>query len=220
VLKRPGEVISRMSINSLEKTESDPYVDGDDMKVWLEPAVEQRSENCAHAEDHDFERVGIFRSQTEWRRVFMVELVNMLVEQGRVEELMSKVVEHVLEEKEESELWEHCLPWREGHLPSTHSKSLGDGVKEEYRWSLNCKMGKQDTLGTLPLLLWCGHLSRLQFPLAEVWDCVNNDPGYAATKIDGLVKDEGGNASRNDRVTYPQVPCHPVPLKPVKLGIV
>ena len=66
----------------------------------------------------------------------MMELVNMLVEQGCVEELMScgsyrarrvnqkfldeagwtqkkvrtEVVEHVLEDKEEGELWEHSLP--------------------------------------------------------------------------------------------------------------
>jgi len=77
-----------MSIDGLEKTESDPYIDGDDVQVWLEPAPEQRSDNCSRTEDHDFERMGVFRSQTERRGVFVVELVNVLVEHGRVEELM------------------------------------------------------------------------------------------------------------------------------------
>jgi hypothetical protein len=35
-----------------------------------------------------------------------------------------------------------------------------------------------------------------------------------------LVEDERGNAGRNERVSDPQVPCHPVPLEPVELGIV
>lgn len=81
--------VSRMRINGLEKTESDPYVDGDDVQVWFEPAPEKRSDNCSRTENHDFEGMGVFRSQTKRRGVFVVELVNVLVEQGCVEELMS-----------------------------------------------------------------------------------------------------------------------------------
>jgi len=40
VLERPGEVVSGMGINGLEKTEGDPDVDGDYVQVWLDPAVE------------------------------------------------------------------------------------------------------------------------------------------------------------------------------------
>ena len=32
--------VSRMGIDSLEKAEGDPHVDGDDVQVGLEPAVE------------------------------------------------------------------------------------------------------------------------------------------------------------------------------------
>jgi len=45
-----------------------------------------------------------------------------------------------------------------------------------YGWPLDGEVGKEDALDALPLLLWCGHLARLQLPLAEVWDCVNDDP--------------------------------------------
>ena len=38
---------------------------------------------------------------------------------------------HILKEKEERKLWEHNLPRREGNLPSTYAKILGDGVKEK-----------------------------------------------------------------------------------------
>jgi hypothetical protein len=33
-----------------------------------------------------------------------------------------------------------------------------------------------------------------------------------------LVKDKRGNAGRNERVSNPDVPCHPLPLEPVELG--
>ena len=81
--------ISRMGIDRLEKTESGSYVDGDGVQVLFKPAPEQRSDNCPGTEDHDLERMGIFRSQTERRRVYVVELVNVPLEDGRVEELMS-----------------------------------------------------------------------------------------------------------------------------------
>jgi hypothetical protein len=52
-------------------------------------------------------------------------------------------------------------------------------------------VGKEDTLRTLPLLLWRRYLVGLQLPLAKVWDCINDNPRYAATEIDGLGKQEG-----------------------------
>lgn len=78
-----------MRIDGLEKTEGDPDVDGHYVQVWLDPAVEQRSENCARSEDHDFQRVCVLGSETERRGILVVELVDVFVEQGRVEELMS-----------------------------------------------------------------------------------------------------------------------------------
>jgi hypothetical protein len=35
-----------------------------------------------------------------------------------------------------------------------------------------------------------------------------------------LMEDEGSNAGRNDGIANPQVPCHPVSLKPIKLCVV
>ncbi len=69
-----------MGVDRLEKTEGDPDVDGDYVQVRLDPAVKQWSKNCPRSEYHDFERVCVFRGETEGRRIFMVELVNMFVE--------------------------------------------------------------------------------------------------------------------------------------------
>jgi hypothetical protein len=55
-----------------------------------------------------------------------------------------------------------------------------------YGGPLDGEVGKEDSLGTLPLLLWCGHLVGLQLPLAEVGEGVNDNPRYATTEIDGL----------------------------------
>jgi hypothetical protein len=52
-------------------------------------------------------------------------------------------------------------------------------------------VGKEDTLRTLPLLLWCRYLVGLQLPLAKVWDCINDNPWNTTTEIDGLGKKEG-----------------------------
>ncbi len=60
-----------------------------------------------------------------------------------------------------------------------------------YGGPLDGEVGKEDPLGTLPLLLWCGHLVGLQLPLAEVGDCINDNPRYATTEIDGLQVQEG-----------------------------
>jgi hypothetical protein len=125
----------------------------------------------------------------------------------------TEIVEHVLEEKEESELREHGLPRRERHLPSAHAKGLSDGMEEEdlrqtgvfqstsrstkwikwraYGWPLNGEVRKEDTLRTLPLLFWRRYLVGLQLPLAKVWDCINDNPRYTATEIDGLSKQKG-----------------------------
>lgn len=83
VIKRRAQryrlTISGMGINGLEKTEGDPDVDGDYVQVWLDPAVEQWSENCPRSKDHDFERMCVLGGETEGCGILVVELVNMFV---------------------------------------------------------------------------------------------------------------------------------------------
>lgn len=52
-------------------------------------------------------------------------------------------MEHVLEEKEECELREHGLPRGERHLPSAHSKRLGDGMEEKDLWAARDPVNEQ-----------------------------------------------------------------------------
>ncbi len=67
-------------------------------------------------------------------------------------------------------------------------------------------------------MLLCGwDLRRLQLPLAEVRDGVDDDPWYAAAKVDNFVEDEAHNARRERRVRPPKVPGRPLLLEPIEL---
>lgn len=62
VLKRPGKIVSAVSIDSLEETENDPDVHGEDMKVSGAKNVKDRASDRSGAEDKDFSWVGVFSS--------------------------------------------------------------------------------------------------------------------------------------------------------------
>lgn len=163
----------------------------------------------------------------------------------------TKVVEHVLEEEEESNLARHELPAGEGHLPCRHANGLSQWVEQPnlrrnqphesrtysrttYRGELDGEVREEDLLGALPLLLRSGHLCRLELPLAEIGDGVDNDPWDATPKVDELhvcqrlatdtkcatylVKQEAHQARRNDGVPNPQIPSCPIALEPVELA--
>ena len=77
-----------MRIDGLEETKGDPNVNRDDVQVLSVLAVQQRSENRSCSENHNFKWMRILRSKTKRSRVFMMQLVDVLVEQGSVEELV------------------------------------------------------------------------------------------------------------------------------------
>ncbi len=81
--------ITAVSVDGLEETESNPNIDGEDVEVATEPAVEQRSGEGSGAKDEDFSGVSVLGGQTERSRVLVVDLVNVLVERTPVKSLMS-----------------------------------------------------------------------------------------------------------------------------------
>jgi hypothetical protein len=62
VSKRPREVVSRVSIDCLTESESDPEVNGEDVKILSEEAVKEGTGDGTLGEDEDFEWVGVFSS--------------------------------------------------------------------------------------------------------------------------------------------------------------
>lgn len=75
-------------------------------------------------------------------------------------------------------------------------------TKNTHSRKLNRKVREKDLLRALPLLLWCRNLVGLKFPLAEIGNRVNDNPGYATTKVNDL-KDVGGqqDAPKNTLIT-------------------
>lgn len=59
VSKRPRKVVARMGVNCLPKTESDPNVDGEDVKVIPEYSVQERSRDRSLREDQNLKRMSI-----------------------------------------------------------------------------------------------------------------------------------------------------------------
>ena len=77
-----------MCVDGLEQTERDPDVDGEDVQVMSEAAVENGTEDCASTEDEDLCRVSILGGKTEGRGVLVVNLVDVLVQGTPVERLV------------------------------------------------------------------------------------------------------------------------------------
>lgn len=81
--------VSTVGINGLEQPEHDPDVDGEDVEITGESAVKDGAGQCSESKNEDLSRMGILGSKAKWRRVLVVEFVNMLVKDTSMESLMS-----------------------------------------------------------------------------------------------------------------------------------
>jgi len=86
VLKRPREIVSAVSVDSLEKSEDDPNVHGEDVEVAGANDVENRTSDRSSPKDEDFSWMGVFGGEAEGSRVFVVNFVDVLVHGTPVEE--------------------------------------------------------------------------------------------------------------------------------------
>jgi hypothetical protein len=60
--KRPGEVVARVCVDCLEKTEGDPDVDCQNVKIASNGAVQEWAGDGALGEDEDLKWVGVLCS--------------------------------------------------------------------------------------------------------------------------------------------------------------
>ena len=60
--KRPGKVIPRVGVDSLEQTQGDPNIYGENVEVLTEKTVEEWTRDGTLCEDEDFERVSVLGS--------------------------------------------------------------------------------------------------------------------------------------------------------------
>lgn len=81
--------ITRVGVDGLEKPQSYPYIDGDNVEVGGEIAVEEGSTDGASTEDEDFGGVSVLGGETEGSAVLVMHLVDVSVERSIVQGLMS-----------------------------------------------------------------------------------------------------------------------------------
>ena len=81
-----------MRVDSLEEAEDDPGVDGYDVQVLREEHVQKRSKDRARTKDEDLSRMGVFSCKAKRRRVFVVNFVNVLVQNACMERLVGYTI--------------------------------------------------------------------------------------------------------------------------------
>jgi len=113
VVKTPWEIITAVSINSLEETGCDPKIHGQDVEVTGDKAKNDGDDDCSSTKNHGFDRRGVLGSKSERSRVLMMDLMDVLVEEAEVKETVHPVMPCILQDKEDRDLDADCLPGRE-----------------------------------------------------------------------------------------------------------
>lgn len=108
--------------------------------------------------------------------------------------------------------------------------------RSSYRGEFNREVREEHLLRAFPLLCGSGDLSRLELPLAEIWNGVDDDPGNAASKVYNLaerdsechghtivsqerphlMQQEAHKSRRDNWVPNPHIPSNPLLLKPAQ----
>lgn len=223
--QRPREIVSRMRIDSLEKSKRDPNVDSKDMEILPEHAIQERSRNRSLRQDQHLQGVRILRSESNWRAKGVVFLVNVLVKRSPVERSVGKVVERVLEDEEKGDLSEHEGKWGKGDFVCRHAEIAGDRVEEVDQGEFASKVCEEDVFGTCPDLFVGDVFVLLNLPFLEVRHGVDDEPWDAASKVNHLVTSaykmyswsrcthlvnhEREQTSGDDWITHPNVIARP-----------
>lgn len=152
LVQRPWEVVTAVGIDSLEKTEANPDVHGQDVEVaTVEVAEADWREDSAETKQKNFDGMGVFSGEAEWSGVLVVDLVDVLVEWAPVEETVEPVVPGILDNEEDSDLPGHGGPGWEWDIDG-HATGVGEWVEEPDLWEFDGAVSPEDSLGTSPLL--------------------------------------------------------------------
>lgn len=248
VSQTPGEVVARVGINGLEQTQNDPHVHGDQMKVAGQRNPEDRAANSSNGEQHNLDGRGIFSSETERRRVGVVQLVDVLVKRAVVKGAVEPVVPGILHDEENGDLVGHLEPRWKGHTV-VHTEKSGNRVEQPNLRKLNCDMADEDEGGAVELFspggdflllrTWfvssCsssepnmesekgadrpGSTYVLDLVLVEGGNSVDDNPWQAASEVDNLVHHERHDASGEGIILHIQIPGGPGALENAEVDI-
>lgn len=109
-----------MGVHRVELADEDPEVHGAEVGAEHErPAVR------GNGEDEHLERVRVGGGDAERRRVVVVDLVDVLVEDTPVEAAVQEVLQHVLDDEERQNLHGHRLAAPRRQASSQHGNGSG-----------------------------------------------------------------------------------------------
>lgn len=113
MVKAPREFITTVSINGLEQAQDDPDVHGKNVEFTCHRTPNNRTPDSSEAQDHHFNRGGIFSSQAKRGRVLVVDFVNGLVEGTPMKSTVGEIMPGILHHKEDCNLICHGPKGRE-----------------------------------------------------------------------------------------------------------
>lgn len=219
VAQAPGEVVTAVGIDGLEKTENDPKVHGDEVKIASDAKEDDGRSDDSDSEESCFDGRSILSSETERSGVGVMHLVNRLVERTVVQSSVEKVVPGILQNEANSNLNSH-LPERRERNTILHAQVGSDGVEEPDLRKFGGKVADENDGGAIPLLLEGGHLLRLKLPLVEIGNLVHDHERNAATEVDELVHDEAHDSGSESIILHKEVPGSPELLRVAKMDLI
>jgi hypothetical protein len=205
VAQTPGEVVAAVRVDSLEKTEDDPGVHGEEVELASNSKEDNGASNDTNSEESSFDRRSILSGETERSGVGVVHLVDGLVEGTVVQSTVEPIVPSIFHYEAEGDLESHLPYGRERHTV-VHAQVCSDGVEEPDLREFGGEVADENNGGAVPLLLEGGNLLLLDSELLEVRDVVHQHEGNAATKVDNLVEDKTHDTGRESVVLHPKVP--------------
>lgn len=205
VVQAPWKFVSAVSIDSLEKTSCNPEVHGNNVEVSGYQAPDDWDHDSSGTKNHGFDRRSVFCSESERRRILVMDLVNISVEESLVKESVHPVVPCILQDKKDGDLEADCLPRWEWYT-GVETARLGHWMEQPDLRKLNSEMREENQVCALPLLLPGRNLGPLNLVFVEVWYRIDYDPRDAAAKVDSLVHDETHDTGRKDIILHVGVP--------------
>ena len=205
MVETPWEFVTTVSIDSLEQAEDNPDVHGEDVEISSNENPEDWHTDCAGSEDHHLDWRSVFSSETEWRRVLMVDLVDVLVERTPVHGAMSPVMPGILQHKEDGNLESHCgQAWEWNSC--IHSTVFRHWVEQPDLREFDGEMAEENEFGALPLFCCGWNLVGLNPVLVEIGELRDDDPGKTSAKVDQFVHHEAHDSGGEDIVLHVGIP--------------
>ena len=151
VVQAPGELVAAVGVDGLEQTDDNPGVHGQNVKVLCDGAEDNGNSDSAKAQNHDFDGRRVFSRETKGGGVLVVDLVDVLVEEGAcVHGAVSPVVPRVFQDEEDCDLIGHLVQAREGD-GGREAKVLAHGVEQPNLGKFDGEVGEEDEEGALCL---------------------------------------------------------------------